>query len=94
MHSRFDTDNNIAAHAAVPTNLENLQSFGTEKELAKAAAEWPGTRLIEIWNSFAGLAPFDELKPVTAQGRDAGRDHGNDGLAGSHGSGLREHSRQ
>jgi len=28
------------------------------------ANEWPGARLAEIWNSFAGVAPFSELKPV------------------------------
>jgi hypothetical protein len=38
--------------------------FATEKELAKLAANWPGGRLLLIWNSFAGVAPFDELKPI------------------------------
>src|SRR5258708_37630753 len=60
----IDTDNNIAAHAAVPANLDNQQAFATEKELAKLSAEWPGSRLVDIWNSFAGVAPFTELKPV------------------------------
>src|SRR5262249_38785870 len=60
----IDSENNIAAHAAVPTNLENAQAFATEKELTKLAAEWPGSRMVEIWNSFAGAAPFTELKPL------------------------------
>jgi len=60
----IDTDNNIAAHAEVPAAGDNLQSFASEKELAKLAAEWPGSRLIEVWNSSAGVAPFTELKPV------------------------------
>jgi hypothetical protein len=60
----IDSENNIAAHAAVPTNLESTQSFHSEKDLAKLAAEWPGSRLAEVWNSFAGVAPFSELKPV------------------------------
>lgn len=30
----------------------------------KLAGEWPGSRLVEIWNFFAGVAPFTELKPV------------------------------
>jgi hypothetical protein len=51
----LDSENNIAAHPAVPTNIENAQSFATEKELAK---------LVDVWNSFAGVAPFTELKPV------------------------------
>src|SRR5258707_1202868 len=60
----IDSENNIAAHAAVPANLDNQQAFATEKELAKLSAEWPGSRLVDIWNSFAGVAPFTELKPV------------------------------
>jgi hypothetical protein len=60
----IDSENNIAAHAAVPTNMENAESFASEKELAKLSAEWPGSRLVEVWNSFAGVAPFTELKPV------------------------------
>ena len=62
IHNRFG--NNIAAHAAVPTSMENLEAFATEKELAKLAAECLGSRLVEVWNSFAGVAPFTELKPV------------------------------
>ena len=38
----IDSDNNIAAHAEVPAAATNLQSFATEKELAKLTAEWPG----------------------------------------------------
>ena len=49
----IDTENNIAAHAAVPTNLDNLQAFATEKELAKLSAGWPASRLVDVWNSFA-----------------------------------------
>jgi Protein of unknown function (DUF3489) len=60
----IDSENNIAAHPAVPINLENAQSFQSEKDLAKLVAEWPGSRLVEVWNSFAGVAPFSELKPV------------------------------
>lgn len=60
----IDSENNIAAHAALPTNLENAQSFESEKELAKLAADWSGSRLVEVWNSFAGVAPFTDLKPV------------------------------
>ncbi len=47
-----------------PASTANLETFATEKELAKLAAEWPATRLVETWNAFAGVAPFDDLKPV------------------------------
>jgi hypothetical protein len=35
-----------------------------EKELAKTVAQWPANRLVELWNSFAGVAPFTDCKPV------------------------------
>ena len=38
----IDSENNIAAHAAVPANLDNQQAFTTEKQLAKLSAESPG----------------------------------------------------
>jgi len=60
----IDSENNIVAHAAMPANLESAQAFESEKELAKLAAEWPVARLLDLWNSFAGVAPFQELKSV------------------------------
>jgi hypothetical protein len=60
----IDTENNIFAHAALPAGADESQSFSTAKELAKLTAEWPASRLVEVWNSFAGVAPFDDLKPV------------------------------
>jgi Protein of unknown function (DUF3489) len=60
----IDTDNNIAAHAGTPASAENLRSFASYQELAKLAADWPATRLVETWNSFAGVAPFDDLRPI------------------------------
>jgi hypothetical protein len=59
----IDTDNNIAAHAKVPEAVEGLQQFTSAKELSKLTTKWPANRLVEIWNSFAGVAPFDDLKP-------------------------------
>jgi hypothetical protein len=60
----IDTDNNITALAGPPAGAEALQSFSNPKELAKLTADWPLARLIAAWNSFAGVAPFDDLKPV------------------------------
>ena len=61
----IDSENNIAAHAQAPDRTpDNLQAFASDKELAKLGAEWPANRLVEVWNSFAGVAPFDDLKPV------------------------------
>ncbi len=58
----IDATNNITAHAELPAGAEG--AFSTAKELAKLTAEWPVSRLIETWNSFAGVAPFQDLKPV------------------------------
>jgi len=60
----IDTDNNIAAHAGAPASTENVQSFASYQELAKLAADGSAARLVETWNSFAGVAPFDALRPV------------------------------
>jgi outer membrane murein-binding lipoprotein Lpp len=61
----IDTDNEIVAHETAPAALGGVVVFSTEKELAKAAAEWPMGRLVDTWNGFAGVAgTFGDLKPV------------------------------
>ncbi len=60
----IDTDNNITAFPAAEQIPEGQEHFASEKELAKLAANWPGDRLVLVWNGFAGVTPFDELKPV------------------------------
>jgi len=60
----LDSDNNITALAGLPSGADPSQSFSNAKELARLTAQWPGSRLVDTWNSFAGVAPFDDLKPV------------------------------
>jgi hypothetical protein len=60
----IDSENNITAHTGPPAAADESQSFSTAKELAKLTVEWPVSRLVDTWNSFAGVAPFDDLKPV------------------------------
>ena len=60
----IDSDNNITALAVLPDGAKDSHSFSTPKELAKLTADWPVSRLVDTWNSFAGVAPFDDLKPV------------------------------
>jgi hypothetical protein len=60
----IDSDNTITAYLAGETIPEDHARFASEKELAKLAANWPAERLVEIWNNFAGVPPFGELKPV------------------------------
>src|ERR1700674_1984084 len=60
----IDAENNITALAGPATGTDQSQSFSNAKELAKLTAEWPVSRLVDTWNSFADVAPFDDLKPV------------------------------
>src|ERR1017187_807299 len=60
----IDLDNNITAHETAPAAQEGLVAFTSEKEFTKATAEWPISRLVATWNSFAGTPGFDGLKPV------------------------------
>jgi hypothetical protein len=63
----IDGNNNITAFGSKEEAAGSGTSaliFTSQKELAKLAADWPAGRLIEIWNSFAGVAPFGDLKPV------------------------------
>ncbi len=38
--------------------------FATQEELASATEALPVSRLVEVWNSFAGAPPFADLKEV------------------------------
>jgi len=66
----IDNDNDIRVHETEALADEAAKVAAgsimvrSEKELAKAAAEWPASRLVELWNSFAGVAPFTDCKPV------------------------------
>jgi hypothetical protein len=64
----IDSNNNIAVFAspegATAAQINNAESFTSAKDLNKLAGSWPAVRLAEVWNSFAGVAPFDNLKPV------------------------------
>jgi hypothetical protein len=62
----IDSDHNIAVYASaeeVPAG-DSVQRFTSEKELGKLLEMLNGDELIQVWNSFAGVAPFDDLKPV------------------------------
>jgi hypothetical protein len=61
----IDADNTITTFAAAEQLPEGQEHFATEKELATVAANWPADRLVQVWNSFAGVAGFGaDLKPV------------------------------
>ncbi len=60
----IDNDNTITAYLDGEAIPEGQARFASEKELAKLAARWPAERLVEVWNSFASVPPFGDLKPV------------------------------
>jgi hypothetical protein len=66
----IDNDNDIRAHETEAQAEEASKPVAgtivvrSEKDLNKAAVEWPASRLVELWNSFAGVAPFTDCKPV------------------------------
>ncbi len=62
----LDSDNNIAVYATageVPAG-GHIHRFTSEKELGKILEMRNGDELVQLWNSFAGVTPFDDLKPV------------------------------
>ena len=64
----IDSANNITVFAsqdeATAAKINSAEYFGTVRELNKLAGSWPASRLVEVWNSFAGVAPFTNLKPT------------------------------
>src|SRR5438874_2790221 len=54
-----DHDNNITAFASATEAKSNPETerFRSANDLAKLAAKWPASRLIEIWNSLPGVSP-------------------------------------
>jgi len=65
----IESDNNITAFAALEDALNHgigstEGTFSSEKELTKLSAAWPTARFAEVWNGFAGVVPFGDLKPI------------------------------
>jgi hypothetical protein len=59
----IDTDNITALDAAPPAQ-EGLIVFSVRPQFERICNSMPINRLVEIWNGFAGVAPFSDLKPV------------------------------
>jgi hypothetical protein len=56
--------NNITVHATVQEAeaVANAERFRNEAGLSKLAADWPASRLVEIWNSLPGVTPLKKFK--------------------------------
>jgi hypothetical protein len=60
----IDSDDSITAYRSTEELGEpkqGTQSFANEEELARLAAGWPGSRLVEIWNGLAGVQPVQKF---------------------------------
>ena len=64
----IDPNSNVTAFASLEearaAKIHNAEYFGSSQELAKLVASWPRNRPVEIWDGFARVAPFTNLKPV------------------------------
>ena len=74
MNFTIDCDNNITAFAtqaeAQQANIAGAEFFASVEDLAALAANWPSSRLIEVWNSIPGLTPvkkFTDRKTAIAR---------------------------
>jgi hypothetical protein len=56
--------NNITVHGSAKEAdaVPNSERFTNEAALAKLAANWPASRLVEIWNSLPGETPVRKFK--------------------------------
>jgi uncharacterized protein DUF3489 len=59
----IDSENNITAHgsAAEAKSIPEAEQFSSAKELGRLAANWPGSRLVEVWNSLPGQKPVKKF---------------------------------
>jgi hypothetical protein len=66
----IDNDNNItafgSAEEAAATTITPFDTFASQKELAELAAAWPAERLVEVWNSLAGVVAVEKFKSPKA----------------------------
>ena len=60
----IDIDNNITVWASsqqTQEREEGTETFSRPQELATLAAQWPGSRLVEIWNGLPGVEPVQRF---------------------------------
>src|SRR5213076_3552752 len=60
----IDVDNNITVLASsqqMEERQEGTETFSSPHQLAALAAQWPGSRLVEIWNGLPGVEPVERF---------------------------------
>jgi hypothetical protein len=60
----IDSENNITIFASlkeIQESEEETETFTNQEEFAALADKWAGGRLVEIWNSLAGVRPVERF---------------------------------
>ena len=60
----IDVDNNITvldSTEKIEERQEGTEIFSSSQELDALAGKWPGSRLVEIWNSLPGVEPVERF---------------------------------
>jgi hypothetical protein len=60
----IDRENNVTvvdSMQEIPENGEGTEIFSSAEEWNPLALKWPGTRLVEIWNSLPGVEPVQRF---------------------------------
>lgn len=60
----IDNDNDVTYRPHARGTEAGSAVFGSPAELDAATANWPVARFVEVWNGFAGVVPFDDLKQI------------------------------
>jgi hypothetical protein len=60
----IDSDFAITNYEGPAPAREDVISFSDQRGLAKATTGWLTTQYVDLWNSFAGVPPFGDLRPV------------------------------
>src|SRR5712672_586237 len=60
----IDVDNNITvldSTEKIEERQEGTETFSSSQELDALAGKWPGSRLVEIWNSLPGVEQVERF---------------------------------
>src|SRR5437588_7900023 len=60
----INVDNNITvldSAEKIAERQEGTETFSSSQELDALAGKWPGSRLVEIWNSLPGVEPVERF---------------------------------
>jgi hypothetical protein len=64
----IDAENNLAVHPGKDAAIKEAgaagAAFATEAKLGETTALWPASRLVDVWNGFAGAPLFSDLTEV------------------------------